>query len=171
MKPISITPSQRNTVSHLLRTNTRVATVEAAVDLLRHHSDPMVQAALKSIAPAIEKWVGQVTQDVASLIDDSGFEELDLPLEPTIIGHRPAEVIINPKDRYMSRVELFVDDGQWIGLAPAPERIDDQYLPRWEWRLNGAVIAAREPAFVKPGDVIEVGRTKITLQAPKTAGQ
>jgi len=169
-RPIIITPQTRATLQEIQRLHETAAAMNLAEDILSSHQDPVVRLAVGKLKPAIRAWVRDADEMDASMVSDTGTDEITLALsqhEAIVLGRsRFGGVTINSPDDGV-RIEIMpVSTDLWNAYAPMPEwiQLSDATSQVWGWRLNGKVIEPRTEVTVTAGDVIEVERARITLE-------
>ena len=164
---LTLSPSQHRTLKRITRLRVGLARTQTALAFLESHPDPHVNRQAEELRRPIAEWSHEREIEAAGLAEVGVFDELVLGLPEkagavrTIGSSVAAHVrVFEAKSRHVVLQKSGSDEGGWVALR---NDCDDGAT----WDLNGQPIDRSSSSSVeaKPGDVITIGWTRITLVA------
>lgn len=170
---LNLSPATAAGLAVILNAESNIACVRTAMSLLAVHSDHQVRAIHGLLADAFEEWAATRAKQAETMIENTGVDTVEFSLssfegdEATIGSHQQATLSL-PYDSGVRgpHVLLARRDSGWVAGAAVPGWFDDRdpAIEGFKWQLNGEPVAARDECPVAPGDIIQVGRTRIVLR-------
>ncbi|HUV47360.1 MAG TPA: hypothetical protein VMX11_00160 [Actinomycetes bacterium] len=162
---------QGATLGRIRELQRMLCTSGAAIDILSVHQDPVVRKAAASLSETAELWGEHARAEIDGLGLDDGLDDVTLELpgerQPFTAGAYPSTVIVTRADTGVRASHLSFEPSQdgWVATTK-PAAYTTAGSVAWaayRWHLNGVVVEPKVPCPVAAGDVVLLGRTRITL--------